>query len=207
MKQICYSIIIISFACHLLFFGCSKSGRRAVVNKQDKEILVGKDAPKSIENKPPVNIPESTPTLEPNQSSANSPATGTNLIKPRGPIGRGTLKVINGTDRDAVVKLAEESSKKTRRLFFVRANSEFKIEGIGMCKCILQFSMGTDWEKSKRKFLRDKSFSQFDDLLEFRETKTNLGIEWATFEVTLHSIQDGNAHTTPIDESDFETDE
>ena len=196
MKRICYSMIIFSMAaCIFLSFGCSKSGRRPVVNNQGN----GSDTSKSTEDKT-----LKAPTPEPNQSSVSSPINGTNLIQPKGPSGRGTLKVTNGTSHDAVVRLADESSKKTRRLVYVRANSEFTIEGIGVSKCLLQFSTGTDWDKSKRKFLRDKSYLQFDNLLEFKETKTDLGIKWTTFEVTLHAVLDGNAHTTPIDESDFE---
>ena len=182
--------------CILLPFGCSKSGRRPVVNIQAN----GNSTTKSTENKT-----RETPTPEPVQSSSvSSPPTGTNLKQPKGQSGRGTLKVINGTNHDAVVRLADESSKKTRRLVYVRANSEFTIEGIGVCNCLLQFSLGTDWDKSKRKFLSGKSYFKFNDLLEFKETRTNLEIKWSIFEVTLNPVPEGNAKTTEIDESEFE---
>lgn len=181
--------------CILLFFGCSKSGRRSIVNNQGN----GNGTPKLTENRTP-----ETPTPEPNQASVTSPTTGTNLRQPRGSSGRGTLKVINGTSHDAVVRLADESSKKTRRLVYVRANSEFTLEEIGQCNCLLQFSLGTDWDKSKRKFKRDKSYFKFNDLLEFKETRTKVEILWSIFEVTLHSVPEGNAKTTEIDESEFE---
>jgi hypothetical protein len=154
---------------------------------------------------PPSKVSDEKPK---SSSEQNRPpvflANGTDLIQPQGTSGRGTLKVTNGTNYDAVVRLAEESSKNTRRLVYVRAKSKLKIEGIGECQCLLQFSLGRDWDKNTGKFLRDKSYSQFDDLLEFRETRTNAGIEWKTFEVTLHPVIDGNAQTTQIDESDFE---
>ena|SRR5205085_4485810 len=125
-------------------------------------------------------------------------ANGTNIIQPRGSKGRGTLKISNGTSYDAVVKLADSVNKKTWRLVYVRANSEFTIGGIGPGNCILQFTMGTDWDKTQRKFLRDQSYSQFEDLLEFRETKTDFGIEWAKFEITLNPVLYGNARTSSI---------
>jgi hypothetical protein len=102
------------------------------------------------------------------------------------------------------MRLADGRSNKTRRLVYVRANSEFTIGSIGSCNCTLQFSTGTDWDSSKRKFLRDQSYSQFEDLLEFRETRTVYGVEWAVFDVTLNPVLYGNARTTSINESDFE---
>jgi hypothetical protein len=52
--------------------------------------------------------------------------------------------------------------------------------------------------------LRDQAYSQFEDLLEFRETRTDYGVEWAVFEVTLNPVLHGNAPTSSISESDFE---
>ena len=108
--------------------------------------------------------PEPTPAPE-------SPANGTDLVPPRGSSGRGTLKVTNGTNHDAIVRLADSGSRKTRRLVYVRANSEITIKGIGSGSCILQFSTGVDFDRPRRTFLRDQEYSQFDDALEFRETR------------------------------------
>ncbi len=74
----------------------------------------------------------------------------------------------------------------------------------------MQFSTGTEWDKTKGKFgkfLRDNSYSQFEELLAFRETRTDYGVEWAVFEVTLNPVIEGNARTTSIIESDFEDNE
>jgi hypothetical protein len=102
------------------------------------------------------------------------------------------------------VRLANSSSNKTRRLVYVSANSEFTIKGIGSCNCNVQFSSGIDWDGAKRNFLRNQSYSQFEEFLEFRETRTTYGVEWAVFEVTLHPVLYGTARTTSISESEFE---
>lgn len=161
---------------------------------------------------PPSSLPSNVSNQSPDSSSqpdrpAVSLANGTNIIQPRGSKGHGTLKVSNGTSYDAVVRLADSVTKKTRRLVYVQANSEFTIGGIGPGDCILQFTAGIDWDKTQRKFLHDQSYSQFESLLEFRETKTDYGIEWAKFEVTLNPVLYGNARTSSINASDFEDQE
>ena len=105
---------------------------------------------------------------------------------------------------DAVVRLADSVAKKTRWLVYVRANSEFTNTGLGAGVCDLQFTTGMDWDQTQRRFLRDQSYSQFESRLEFGETVTDQGVEWADFKLTLNPVLDGNAGTTSINASDFE---
>jgi hypothetical protein len=198
MRKLCRSIIIFSLFGQLLLSSCSKSGRRTTANRPQQE------TPGLTELQTPSPSQESTPIFESRQSSADSPTTGTDLIQPRGVKGRGTLKVTNGTNRDAVVKLSAGKPKKMVRLVYIRANSEFTLEDIGVGKYLLKFTLGFDWNSSERKFTREKQYLKFDDLLIYAETKTKGGIEWEVFEVTLHTVFDGNAKTTLISESEFE---
>jgi hypothetical protein len=181
-------------------------------NTESEQSTTARSSP-SVSTTPSSVSPSSLPSnvSNPSPDSSSQPdrppvslANGTDIIQPRGSKGRGTLKISNGTRYDAVVRLADSVNKKTRRLVYVKANSDFTIGDIGPGNCILQFTTGTDWDKTQRKFLRDQSYSQFESLLEFRETKTDYGIEWAKFEVTLNPVLYGNARTSSINASDFE---
>lgn len=143
-----------------------------------------------------------TSALEPSHPPV-SLANGTNITPPQGSQGLGSLRVINGTTDDAVAKLVDSVSGKTYRFVYVRANHEVTITGISPCACTLKFSTGMDWDRKTHKFLLDQSFSQFIDLLQFRETRTGSGVKWAKYEVTLHPVPSGGAQTTSIDERDF----
>jgi hypothetical protein len=145
--------------------------------------------PTPILKRPPVSLP-----------------TGTNIEPARGPKGLGTLKVNNGTSLDGAVKLINTSAgSRVCRYVYVRANSELLIKGVGPGAYILQFGLGEDWDENTHSFLRNKSYSQFDDRLEFSEIRDEGGINFSTFEVTLQPVLDGNALTTAISEKEFQT--
>ena len=69
---------------------------------------------------------------------------------------------------------------------------------------MLKFSLGTGYDKSAAKFLYSQSFSQFDDVLDFYESKIENEIRWKDHEVTLNPVIGGNAKTSKISEADFE---
>jgi hypothetical protein len=143
--------------------------------------------------------------LEPSPSrSPVSLTNGTNIIPPQDLQGFGKLKIVNGTTRDAAVKLVDSISGKTRRFVYVQANRETTIANISPCNCYLKFSMGIDWEQKKQKFLQNPSFSQFSKTLDFKEIKKEAGVEWMEYQVTLHPVPHGSARTRQIDARDFE---
>ncbi len=146
-----------------------------------------KSARKPSPNRPPVSLPN-----------------GTDIIPPQDLQGFGKLKIINGTTRDAAVKLVDSVSGKTRRFVYVQANRETNIVNISPCNCRLKFSMGIDWEQKKQKFLQNPSFSEFSKPLDFKEIKREAGVEWMEYRVTLHPVPHGSARTRQIDERDFE---
>ncbi len=117
--------------------------------------------------------------------------------------GRGTLRVINGTGQDAAVKLVDSRTGETRHFVRIGSGDEITIRGISPCSCILKATTGTNWDRRAGRFLQSRAFFQFDDRLEFRETRTHNGVEWSNYTATLHPVADGRALTTPISESNF----
>lgn len=136
---------------------------------------------------------ESTP-------STSSPHNTTLIVSSRG---RGTLKVINGTGNAAAVKLVDSRTGETRHFVRIGAHDEITIRGISPCSCILKATTGTDWDQRAGRFTRNRTFFQFNDRLEFRETRTSNGVEWSNYTATLHPVSNGRALTTPISESSF----
>ena len=114
------------------------------------------------------------------------------------------MRISNGTSSDAIAKLVDSATNKTRRLVYIQAFSDGTISGIEAGDYILKFSLGTGYEKNGGRFLYSQSFSKFDDVLDFQEYKTDDGIRWKEFEVTLNPVTGGNAQTSPISAADFE---
>jgi hypothetical protein len=108
------------------------------------------------------------------QRSAGSLPNGTNLTSPQNAQGRGTLKVINGTGYDAIIKLVT-----------------------------LKFSIGTNWNPNTQRFSQSLLYSQFRESLNFREIRTPSGVRWMNYTATLHPVKGGTARTLPINERDF----
>ena len=114
------------------------------------------------------------------------------------------MRISNGTTSDAVAKLVDSATNKTRRLVYIQASSDGTISGIEEGDYILKFSLGMDYDKNGGRFLNSQSYSKFDDILDFQEYRTDEGIKWKEFEVTLNPIIGGNAQTSSISALDFE---
>ncbi len=140
------------------------------------------------------------PTTE---SQVPRPRTG-DLIQPReGQRGLGTARVSNKTSSDAVLRLVDPASGVTRAMVYLRQQDDVSITGIAPCTCVLRFTQGSEWDPQSMRFLNDASYSEFEDRLEFRETRTASGTDYATFEATLHAVANGNAPTDQISADAF----
>ncbi len=117
---------------------------------------------------------------------------GVNITPPQGPRGNKYLTIINEDDSDTAVKLVENTTGKTRRFFYVRANSRATVRGIGNEECRVIFSSGADWDAENRKFLRNASFSEFKTVLNFRRISY------------LVSLKPSIKGTVPVDSIDEE---
>lgn len=81
--------------------------------------------------------------------------------------GHGVLTVDNGTDRDAVIKLIDQTKGETVVAIYVTANSSASVdeipEGIFTALC----GQGVDWDDKTYAFTRKRSFEKFEPDLDF----------------------------------------
>jgi hypothetical protein len=134
-------------------------------------------------------------------------ANGTELAPRRGPSGYGRLRISNGNDLDAVAKLVDIAGARfARRVVYVRSGCKIAMDDLGPGRCTLLFALGHRWDPSLGRFLDHESYARFEDVLTFREISTEAGIQYATFEVTLHPVPHGQAQTRNISAEDFRAD-
>lgn len=129
--------------------------------------------------------------------------TGANIWPPLRAPGRGTLQIHNGTTYDAAVTLLDAEAATARRYVYLRARDMTTLTDIAPCRCRLFFALGTDWDAGTEEFRENASFAVFDDFLQFTESETERGVEWATFSVTLHAVPEGRARTTRLSKQEF----
>lgn len=130
-------------------------------------------------------------------ASQNKPVSlknGAAIAPPQGPRGKRFLKLINDFDSDVAVKLVENTTGKTRRFFYVRANSRTTVSSIAGEDCRLFFSTGEDWDAENRKFLRNAIYNEFELTLNFRRTN---------YSISLKPSINGTVPVEPIDEEKF----
>jgi hypothetical protein len=149
-----------------------------------------------VAGNPPERIPVSLPT-------------GTWIISPHETDGNGSLKIRNGTDFDAAVKLVTATKpRRTIWMLYIRQNDVETIRKIGAGSYLLRFALGTDWDAASEKFLQYREFFQAGEQFDFAETESESslgerGIEYDQIEVTLHLVPNGNLSRQPIDEPTF----
>jgi hypothetical protein len=146
------------------------------------------------------NNPTSAPTVPP--ETVRYP-TGTNLVRPRSANGRGVLRISNGTNSDAIAKLADAETSITVRLVYIQANSDGEIGNISPGNYILKFALGTGYNEDSGRFLYAQSFAKFVDILEFREYRLDDEIRWSDFDVSLNPVFGGTARTSTISAAEF----
>ncbi|GGK55272.1 hypothetical protein Ppa06_12050 [Planomonospora parontospora subsp. parontospora] len=111
--------------------------------------------------------------------------------------GQGTLKIKNGTSRDAVVTLVRGRTKAIS--VYVRARSTAKVNDVRDGTYRIFFTSGYRFSVSKGRFARGASYQKFDDRLRFTTTSTSATI-WT---LTLNPVRGGNARTTGVNPKDF----
>lgn len=117
--------------------------------------------------------------------------------------GLGRLRVMNGTDFDAVAVLLESSTNLPRRAIYIRRNESGSIIQIPPGAYWLQFQLGTSWHVN-RHFCRMAGSFEFDDPFDFEEREKSDAIEYSTFKITLHPVPLGTATTHSIPASAFQ---
>ncbi len=102
---------------------------------------------------------------------------GVNITAPQGPRGSKYMTIINEDDSDTAVKLVENTTGKTRRFFYVRANSRATVRGIANEECRVIFSSGADWDAENRKFRSNAAYSEFKTVLNFRRINYRVSLK------------------------------
>ena len=151
--------------------------------------------------------PAPVPTRQATPVGPTAPAvslpTGSQIQPPSRAGGRSYLDVINGSSRDAVVKLVDIGGGAVLRFVYVKANDRVRLDGIEPGTYRVRFATGQDWDTTARRFRREPGFTEFRDPFDFRETRTAEGIRYTTGEITLNGVRGGNAPSNTIDESRF----
>lgn len=111
--------------------------------------------------------------------------------------GRGTLKVKNGTRKDAVVTLVRGNTKAIS--VYVRARSTAKVDDVRDGTYKIFFTSGYRFDTSKRKFTRTPSYQRFDRRMRFKTTSTTSTI-WT---LSLKQVAGGNARSRSVDPRSF----
>ena len=159
--------------------------------------------PKTVPNQPII-IPEK-PSLpyQPILTQNNRSLPSSQVIEPLTTEGRGSLRVINGTSRDAYIKLVDTRADESVASFYVKSNSTFTLEGVPDGSYQVIFTSGEDWDSNTKSFTMNKSFTAFDSTLDFTTIQYADEIRYSIHEITLHQVVDGNATTSEVNEQEF----
>jgi hypothetical protein len=124
--------------------------------------------------------------------------TGTFLKRATG--GSGHLKIKNGAD-DTTVSLVPAKGKNPKPVLtvYVRGGGTYTATGVRDGTYRVYTASGEDWDKAKKGFTRDCSFSKFDDTFKFTTTSFSASI-WT---ITLTPVVGGNASTSDVDPKSF----
>lgn len=131
-------------------------------------------------------------------------AHGANITPPQGGIGHGELTLKNGNDRDAAVKLVEDTpQKRVIRFVYVQAKRDLVLRGIAEGTYRVLFMTGVDWDAANRTFRREARALRFEDPLPFEVTSTARGKEHTTWELTLNAVPGGTVNMLRVSAEEF----
>lgn len=171
----------------LIFFG-----RSALAGSQPLQIL-------SI---PVTSAANTVPDLLIVRAKNRSLPENTVLVSPA-TNGSGSLRVSNGTNRDAYIKLVEPRSHELVAAFYVKSNSSFTLEQIPDGAYQVLFVLGTDWDAKTQSFTKSKRFAKFDKYLNFTTTQLDNEVQYKAFRITLNPVVGGNTTTSGVNEQEF----
>ena len=151
--------------------------------------------------------PTPKPAPEPPPVERWRPTSGTVLYDGRGSdaFEYGTqLDVDNGTDADALLKLVPVGSSKKLLSFFVARKSKCSITGIPPGTYRLLFALGDGLDAETGGLLDCTSRSEFEEPLQFEETRSPAGTSSTQIVAELAETFGGNARTSPVDPREFD---
>jgi hypothetical protein len=134
---------------------------------------------------------DSTPT-----ATGPRPDNGT-VLTDRGPNGDGLLTISNGTQFDAVVTLAVADD--ARHSTFIQSGSAAQVKSIADGSYTIYVQQGSGWNNDLKNFTADVKYSKFDTPATFTTKRERDGIQYTTFNITLHAVPGGAAEVVPVD--------
>jgi len=148
---------------------------------------------------------DASPALdrEPRPKVYESLPTGTPFCDGSGVMGKGILKIQNGTFEDAAIRLYDVSTKRVVRCLFVKAHDSLRIAGIREGTYDLNYTTGLDWQTEAQVFRWLPTYSRFGRQLVYSEEKIGNELRYREIEVTLHPVIGGNVQTNPISREEF----
>jgi hypothetical protein len=154
---------------------------------------------KSVKPIPLSTLPAPVPLIPPSAvgQQPERPTTGEAVVPSEGTTGDFTLEVKNGTNLDALVRLASILTGRTNRLIYVRAYELHTIGGIEVGVYSLRYITGSDFVKKRRRFLHVGDARIFEQSFEFPEGHVG------GYTVTLRPVVGGTARTRKIDVERF----
>ena len=124
------------------------------------------------------------------------PATGT-LLTPPARRGTGELRIRNGS-ADTVVSLVPVGAATPLFTVYVRGHGGYTVRGVAAGTYRIYYATGADWNPNRKGFLKDCTFSRFDDTFRFRAAPAI-----STWEITLAPVTHGNSSTSDVDPDAF----
>lgn len=185
-----------------LHFRNPDSGKTATAQQQSEQPQSPSEW-KVVGEEPAPNSDKTPTVADTRPSEYNSLPTGARIEGDVGTGGHGELKVENGNDEDAVVRLAMTDSDETVRWFFVKAHGTARVGRIPAGNYRLVFTTGLNWVESQDSFSWHPTYSEFERTVIFNEQRDSEGIQYHSFSVTLHSVPFGNIHTRTITREEF----
>lgn len=137
-------------------------------------------------------------------------SNGYSFITPKDKPGLSSLKVINGTEQDAVVKMvSEKQSDKSPagflcRFVYICAGKSVTIQGIGVGDYWLFFCTGTHWDKAKKSFMQLQAAQKFVEVMKFTQRYDIGSVKYSSNDVTLHPVVGGSARTVRVYQEEFD---
>lgn len=122
------------------------------------------------------------------------------------------ITLINGTSQDVIVTIYRSISKDIIRCNYISAFATFTMdripEGIFKMKCYYGEGWNPELDNGRNNplggFTRNVSFTDMaNDNLDMIRDNTSTRVNFPTYEVTLHKVQNGNLQTKNINKNDF----
>jgi hypothetical protein len=184
-------------------FFSNKSSSQAVAKINESP------AAKSQEVAPtPSSIPDSDSSSMPtaqdcDERSARRLANGFLLGEEASAKGHGVLRIINGTEFDAVVNLVDSDSHETVRSVYVRNHNRYSFRRLNPGIYRAYFTTGTDWDENEDSFNCNTDYKEFGRSLVLEERTDSRGTEYSELEITLHPVVAGNVVSAKIPKAGF----